>query len=503
MFLAIGLGTGAYFGVQEWHQAKGQETASSGSPWFAAYVDATATPHFAFEQMGSTSHKNVVLSFVVALKTDKCTPSWGGVYTLDQAGERLDLDRRIERLRQQGGNIAVSFGGLLNDELAVACQDRAALKDAYRQVIERYQLDTIDLDLEMGGLTDTEAGYRRSIVLAELQKEYREAGKNLAVWLTLPVLPQGLTEDGTNAITRLIESNLDIAGVNVMTMNYGQSRGNQNMLEASKNALNNTKRQLDILYQRAEKHLTDSALWAKIGATPMIGQNDIPDEVFTVEDAKAFNEFARSKGINRMSMWSANRDIECGSNYVNLKIVSTSCSGIKQNKFDFSATLGLGFEADLSNSASKVTEYDDKPLEQEPDDPATSPYQIWSETGAYLQGTKVVWHRNVYQAKWWTQGDMPDNPVLQSWQTPWELIGPVLPGEKPIPQATLPAGTYPEWSGNTEYEATTRVLFEGVPYQAKWWTKGDSPAASSSNPTNSPWAPLTQEQINEILKKND
>jgi chitinase len=111
----------------------------------------------------------------------------------------------------------------------------------------------------------------------------------------------------------------------------------------------------------------------------------------------------------------------------------------------------------------------------------------------------VVWHHNVYQAKWWTQGDTPDNPVLQSWQTPWELIGPVLPGEKPVPQATLPAGTYPDWSGATAYDAGQRVLFNNVPYQAKWWNQGNSPAASSSNPDSSPWTPLTQTQINQIV----
>jgi chitinase len=44
------------------------------------------------------------------------------------------------------------------------------------------------------------------------------------------------------------------------------------------------------------------------------------------------------------------------------------------------------------------------------------------------------------------------------------------------------------------------VLFEGMPYQAKWWTKGESPEAASADPDSSPWIPLTQNQINELLK---
>lgn len=501
--LIIGI-AGAVMGgmllTQHWQTA---QSIADRKPWFAPYVDVTATPTFAFEQLGTTDNRNAVLSFIVSKPSEACTPTWGGTYTLDQARSSLDLERRIARLQQQDGNVAISFGGLNNDELAVNCKDSKELKAAYKAVIDRYDIDTIDLDLEGDGLKSQEAGLRRAKAIAELQKERRAQGKSLAVWVTLPVTPQGLSEDGTNGVSQLLSGKVDLAGVNVMTMDYGQSRPDgQSMLEASENALTQTHRQLGILYQQANIHLNSTSLWAKIGATPMIGQNDIPGEVFTIENAKGLNKFAHDRGINRMSMWSANRDIACGSNYVDTKVVSDSCSGVKQDKQGFAAALGAGFTGDLSQNAQVVTKADPNAAKQEDDDPKTSPYQIWSESGAYLQGTKVVWHQNVYQAKYWTQGDMPDNPVLQSWQTPWELVGPVLANEKPVEQATLPAGTYPEWAGSTVYDGGQRVLFNGLPYQAKWWTQGDSPAAASSNPTGSPWTPLTQKQINEILEKN-
>lgn len=484
--------------VWEW-QAK--QPIKGYNPWFASYVDVTSTPTFAFDQMGATSNRDAVLSFVVSLKSDACTPSWGSVYTFDKAGDSLDLDRRIARLQQQGGSVAVSFGGLLNDELAVNCTDPDKLLKAYKSVIERYSVDTIDLDLEGSGLTDTVAGSRRASVISKLQTEQREKNKNLAVWVTLPVTPYGLSEDGTNGVTKLLDGGVDLAGVNAMTMNYGQSKATeQNMLKASESALTELHRQLGILYNRSGIILNSATIWSKIGATPMIGQNDIADEIFTLEDARGLNKFAHSRKIARMSMWSANRDISCGINYVNLKIVSDSCSGIKQEKTKFAEILSEGFDGGLSNSANIITKSDSSLAStiQTPDDPAKSPYQIWSESGTYLQGTKVVWHHNVYQAKWWTQGDIPDNAVLQSWETPWKLIGPVLPGEKPIPQITLPAGTYPKWVGTEIYNTSDRVLFNGVPYQAKWWNQGESPAAAISNPNGSPWVPLTQKQINEL-----
>lgn len=483
-----------------------EQKKEANAPWFASYVDVTATPQFSFQNMGTgDGGVNAVLSFIVPLKDQPCTPSWGSVYTLDKANSVLSLDTRIGRLKQRGGSVVVSFGGLLNSELAVTCTDKTALLAAYKSVIDRYQIDTIDLDIERDALKDVPSVIRRAEVIAQLQQSQRAQGKSLAVWLTLPVTTSGLSEPGTTVVAKFLEQKVDIAGVNAMTMNYGQTLAdNQSMFEGSKSALAQTKRQLGILYEQANIRLNEASLWAKVGATPMVGQNDDAGQIFTIDDAKNLNQFAKENGVGRMSLWSANRDVACGSNYVNIKVVSDSCSGVKQETQEFSTILADGFTGSVSKRAEQVTVSNETTKREEIiDDPAVSPYQIWSKTGAYLQGTKVVWRKNVYQAKWWTQGDMPDNPVLQSWQTPWELIGPVLPGDKPIAQPTLPSGTYPEWRGTAAYNAGQRVLFSGVPYQAKWWTQGDSPAKASADPNGSPWIPLTQDQIEQILQQLD
>lgn len=490
------LTSSAVFAMRRWQD---ERAISSNKSWFAAYVDVTATPTFAFDQMGATANRDAILSFIVSQSADACTPSWGNAYSLDQAGNALDLDRRIARLQQQGGSVAVSFGGIKNDELAVKCDNQDRLLAAYKAVIERYNINTIDLDLENGGLTDDAAGVRRAAALTKLQVQRQGQGKKLAVWVTLPVTPQGLSVDGTNAVAQLLKGGVDLAGVNVMTMDYGQSKDpSLSMSEASQEALMQTVRQLGVIYQRSGIELTEATLWSKVGATPMIGQNDIADEVFTLVDAKNLNAFAHDHNVGRMSMWSANRDVACGSNYVDVKIVSDSCSGVAEDKFSYTSVLASRFTGSLTLSAGAMTKSESQLVQQKKDDPETSPYQIWSPDGAYLQGTKVVWHHNVYKAKWWTQNNVPDDPVLQSWETPWELVGPVLAGEKPIPQATVPEGTYPSWSGADMYEANQRVIFNGVPYKAKWWNQGQSPAAASSNANSSPWTPLTQSEINDL-----
>ena len=135
--------------------------APPGDTGFAPYVDVTATPPYPFETPQGPNQQDVTLAFVVAGQ-DGCTPTWGGFYTLEQAADQLELDRRIAQLRSVGGNVRVSFGGQSNHELAVTCTDVAALEGAYRSVVERYELTSIDLDIEGPDLSDSAAQVRRS-----------------------------------------------------------------------------------------------------------------------------------------------------------------------------------------------------------------------------------------------------------------------------------------------------------------------------------------------------
>ncbi len=472
------------------------------SPWFAGYADLTLTPAYAFEAPTDDSGKNVMMSFIVADPSDKCTPTWGSAYTMDEANDALDLDRRIARLEQGGGEAIVSFGGQANDELASVCTDADDLEAAYASVIDRYDLTTIDLDLE-GTALDNGSNERRAEAVAALQAAAKADKRDLAVWLTLPVTPDGLATNGTDTVAAFLAAGVDLAGVNIMTMDYGDSKDEDaSMLDAAEDALTATHRQLGILYDQADISLTDGTLWSKLGATPMIGQNDVAGEVFTLDDAAGLSAFAAEKGLGRLSMWSLNRDTTCGSSYTDLNRVSNLCSGVDQGEATFAETLGAQMTGSPNSNSGTTTTAEAVPPDAV-DDPATSPYEIWDKKTTYLAGTKVTWHRNVYEAKWWTKGDLPDDAVLDAFETPWTLIGPVLPGETPIPIPTLPAGTYPEWLGTAVYEAGDRIQFNGLPFEAKWWTQGDSPEASSNDPDSSPWVALTSAEIQEILDGNE
>ncbi len=469
---------------------------------FAGYVDVTATPTYEFENPVTTSGGNVVLSFVVADLEKSCVPSWGGAYTLAEANEQLDLDRRIARVRQLNGTPVVSFGGQANTELAAACASVDRIAGAYEQVVERYDLDVIDLDIEGEALADTAAHQRRAEAIVQLQAEH-----DTEVWVTLPVAPHGLTEDGLILVRTMLDAGVDLAGVNVMTMDYGAGKDPEaSMAEASIEALKSTHEQLSTLYESAGQRQTDAQVWRLIGATPMLGQNDVREEVFDLDDASEFKAFADEIELGRMSVWSLNRDRSCSANWPDVSKVSDSCSGVAQESGAFASVLGGGGDGPdkalaPSREASPSPSGTPTPRGgQIIDDPATSPYPVWSPANAYRTGDRVVWHQNVYVTKWWTSGDVPDDPTVSEDVSPWRLVGPVLAGEPPEPEPTLPAGTLPAWRPGAVYVAGTRVELAGLGYVSQWWTRGTSPDAPSTQDAPNPWRRLTVPELAALEK---
>jgi chitinase len=453
----------------------------------------TLTPAYPFETPPGPFQQDVILAFIVAGRDAPCTPTWGTFYTLDEAASDLQIERRISQLRLTGGQARVSFGGQLNDELSTTCTDPGALADAYESVIDRYELATIDLDIEGVALDDAAAGARRAAAIKTVQDRAVADGRTLSVWLTLPVDTAGLTDSGRAAVTSMVAAGVEVSGVNGMTMNFGGSKAPQeSMGDAVTRAAKALHGQLWTVFGSADRSFDSTRAWGKVGITPMIGQNDTPGEVFTLDDASQVNGFARDNGVGLVSMWDLNRDATCGHPLpIVLTVVQNTCSGVDQGGVSFADVLGAQTDenAFVGSSPSAVQPTPSaSPTATSPtvvDDPATSPFAIWDPLGTYPAGTKVVWKKQVYQAKYWTSGFAPDTPVASAYDTPWTLIGPVLPGDTPAPPPTMAPNTYDQWNASTPYLAGSRVQVGLVPYEAKWWTQGQRPGDTFSG--GSPW----------------
>lgn len=475
-------------------EAAGGGGAGGKGPWFAPYVDATLTPTAPFQDRASNPARDVVLGFVVAGSQpgQRCTPTWGTYETLDGAATTMDLDRRIAQLRGRGGDAVISFGGQANTELAVACASQSALQSAYRTVISRYAADTVDFDVEGAALTSPAANLRRARAIAALQADVRAHKRRLAVWLTLPATPQGLDASAIEVVRTTLAARVDLAGVNVMAMDFGVPSAARDMRGAIESSLSATRRQLAALFGRARVRLNSAHLWRKLGVTVMIGQNDSAGEQVTVADARAIAGWVADHGLGRASLWSLNRDQQCGVTFAVIGTRSNLCSGVVQKRLQFSTTFAHVLRGTARASAAAITTPDLLPeaTTATVDDPARSPYPIWQPQEAYREGYKVVWHQAVYVAKWYSQGATPDADNVAPSDSPWRLVGPVLRTDHAPKIPTLRPGTYPAWSASKVFRAGQRVLCRGLPYQASWYTQGDVPGAVGDNGTPSPWKAL-------------
>ncbi|NMO36965.1 sugar hydrolase [Streptomyces sp. GMY01] len=301
----------------------GTGTGTAATAGFAPYVDTSLYP--AFDLLASadaTGVKNYNLAFV----TDGggCTPKWGGV--TDLASDAVAA--QIGALRAKGGDVRVSFGGASGSELATTCTSADALAAAYGKAVDQYKLTKVDFDVEGGALPNTAANTRRAQAVAKLQQQH----PGLDVSFTLPVMPEGLTQDGVNLLANAKTNGVQISTVNIMAMDYGASY-NGDMGAYAEQAATATQAQI-----KSVLALSDSAAWKAVAVTPMIGVNDVSSEVFKVDDATQLVNFAKSKGLGWLSMWSATRDKQCAGGAK--PTADATCSSVTQDAYAFSKAFG-------------------------------------------------------------------------------------------------------------------------------------------------------------------
>jgi hypothetical protein len=300
--------------------------APAGTARFAPYVDTGLFP--AFDLTGTAAATGVEqfnLAFVVS--GGGCTPKWGGV---EELGANA-VARQIGALRKAGGDVRVSFGGANGTELAGACSTVGALTAAYQKVVGAFGLTMVDFDVEGAALPDTAANDRRAKAVAALQK----AHPGLKVSFTLPVLPQGLTQDGVDLLANARDNGVGVDAVNVMAMDYGDWAAPDpagRMGDFAIDAATATQSQIKGVFK-----LGDAEAWHRVAVTPMIGVNDTSNEIFTVADARKVAAFAAGKGLAWTSMWSATRDKACPGGAK--AFADATCSSVVQQPLDFTRAL--------------------------------------------------------------------------------------------------------------------------------------------------------------------
>ncbi|MFJ9011128.1 chitinase [Streptomyces canus] len=304
-----------------------QSSASASAPEAASSVTAYAPYVSADEASGNDSAGSPSvynLAFVIA-DGSACTPSWNGASAIGDSS----VASRISALKEDGAQVRVSFGGASGKELAETCSTAAKLAAAYGKALDAAGSSLADFDVEGDALTDSDSVELRSEAIALLQEERSD----LAVSFTLPVMPSGLDDDSVALLESANDKSVQVSTVNIMTMNYGESYDGD-MGDYAITSAKAAQAQLRDVFGTS-----DATAWRAMALTSMIGTNDVDGETFTLSDAAQVREFAESKEVAWVSMWSTFRDQECDSGNSDEDDALTNCSGVSQSSGAFGEAL--------------------------------------------------------------------------------------------------------------------------------------------------------------------
>jgi hypothetical protein len=367
---------------------------------------ATAWPAHVFAPYVDTGLSNTTLTTVAS--------QYGTQYFtlafVDGAGCQWSLPNQsgwqsqVSALQAEGGDVSISFGGYTVDTdgsgLDAQCSSAAAMAAQVESVVTTFGVSHLDFDIESSEETNATDITRTAQALALVRTWASGSGRPLALTYTIPTLPTGLTSDGLNVLSTARANGFTPDVVNIMTMDYGTS--GTEMGTAASQALDATATQLESLYG-----ISAGAAYARLGNTPMIGQNDSPGEIFTTADAATVESYAAAKGIAELSFWAEGRD---NNGCPNAGYASSTCSGgppqadgAFTQAFQSFTTAGTGGGGTGGGGAPTPTPTPTTSTSS----PAGSCAAAWSGSGTYTAGNEVSYNGHDWTANQWNYNEVP------------------------------------------------------------------------------------------------
>jgi hypothetical protein len=306
-------------------------TSAQGATALPAHVYAPYFETWTTDGLTSTAQSSgaryFTLAFLETLSKTSCTLAWNG-----NRGDPVSNGRYLSdlaSLRTLGGDVIPSFGGWSADqagtEIADSCKDVNAIAAAYEDVITRYDVTRLDMDVEGRSLNRPDGIDRRNKALKLVQDWAAANHRTFQVSYTLPTSASGLEPSGVAVLRNAVANGTRVDVVNIMAFDY-YDHVTTDMGTAAINAANGTLAQL-----------RDLQLDTMLGITLMPGLDDYPKktEKTTLAHAQQVLSYAQQNGVNTLSIWAIQRDNGgCPGN-----TGSNSCSGIVQNTWDFSHVL--------------------------------------------------------------------------------------------------------------------------------------------------------------------
>ena len=250
-------------------------------------------------------------ALTLAFATGEC----GREHWDEQDAQKM-ADSKIKALRRAGIQYIISTGGAQGIFTCTSPQGMA-------QFIERYNSNLLlgfDFDIETG---QSEQGIAALMVQIHGAMQ-RHPHLRFSFTLASSAYPDenqvGLSPLGESVMSAINNAGLSNYFINLMVMNYGEAHADNcvvdnkrcDMAASAIRAVQNFSKKYAIPLQRIEM-------------TPMIGVNDVTENIFSLGDAQVLAQFANLNRIGGLHFWSLNRDAPCAPG---LNAVSPTCSSL-------------------------------------------------------------------------------------------------------------------------------------------------------------------------------
>ncbi len=295
------------------------------SPYFETWTNTSVS-----SLASQSGAKYFNLGFLQAESAGSCTLTWDGSQSADSSAYKSE----IGLVKQQGGNVALAFGGQSagnnGAEIADACSNVSALASDYEAVISTYHVTRLDMDVELNALNNSAGIERRNKAIAMTQAWAASHGYPLEIQYTLPVQPSGLQPNALSVLQNAVQEGAKVSLVNLMAFDYYDLPGTVDMGSAATSAATSVNSQLAALYPKQSRQ----ELYAMEGLTFLPGVDDNPNktEVTQLSNARQILSFARDHSLGMLSIWAIQRDHGGCPGSVD----SNTCSGISQASWAFS-----------------------------------------------------------------------------------------------------------------------------------------------------------------------
>ena len=269
------------------------------------------------------------------LKSLKGVSSVTGAFLIDSNTETDRLNQEwydsISYIKEYTGKFWLSIGGANGPHYWDKWSVDKFVEIFKKDVLNEVDVYGIDWDIEGPDLY-----HPKNIKWAnEVSKKLKEYKPNLKFSLTIPVASYrskwdigGLTSQGLEAV-RIFKTDLQsvLDCINLMTMNFGTIPNE--MGKATILAIEETEKQL--------KQIGFRDPIRKMSACPMLGFNDIQNNITKVSDFVEIYEYAKKRNMYDLRSWALNRDNAYSGKYAGLPVNSM----LNEKDFEFAHSIGV------------------------------------------------------------------------------------------------------------------------------------------------------------------